>query len=89
MSGTWLAMLVVGVIFLLVGVGGMLWGRREANQDYNILISHADAHTDIKKLVGNRWRVNSGAGALMMGGIVSIILGLFLLALVAFHFYRG
>ncbi|MFH0942032.1 MAG: hypothetical protein V1823_03305 [Chloroflexota bacterium] len=88
MPNSWLAMLVAGGVFLLVGVAGLLWGRREATQDYHILTSRADVHTDIKKVVQN-WRANSGAGSLMMGGVISIVIGLFLLVLFAVHFYRG
>lgn len=88
MTDNWLAMAIVGGVFLLVGIVGIIWGRREAAEDYHILISHADVRTDAKKIVQN-WQANSGAGALIIGGLISITIGLFLLILFAIHLYQG
>lgn len=74
---------------MLLGIVVIIWGSREDSSDYNILVSHADAHTDIKKLVGNNWRVNSGAGALIAGGIISIVVGIALLGLMTYLIYHG
>ncbi|RJQ40440.1 MAG: hypothetical protein C4555_01530 [Dehalococcoidia bacterium] len=84
-----LAMAIVGGVFVVAGIIGILWGRREARQDFNILASHADVRTDARKLVQNSWRINSGAGALVAGGIIAIIVGVVLLGLLVYLIYRG
>jgi hypothetical protein len=88
MAGNLLAMAIAGGVLVLVGIGCIIWGSREAAQDYRILVSHADVRTDAKKLVTN-WRVNSGAGALIAGGIIAIVVGAFLLGLLAYTIYHG
>jgi len=88
MPGNLLAMAISGGVLIIVGIGCIIWGSQEAAQDYHILISHADVHTDTKKLVTN-WRANSGAGALIAGGIISIIIGVSLLGLMAYIIYWG
>ena len=89
MPGNQIAMAIAGGIFILLGIIAIIWGSREAASDYNILISHADVSTDTKKLVENRWRANSGAGALIAGGIISIVVGLALIGLMFYLIYRG
>jgi uncharacterized iron-regulated membrane protein len=88
MAGNLLAMAIAGGILVLVGIGCIIWGSREAAQDYRILISHADVRTDAKKLVTN-WRANSGAGSLIAGGIIAIVIGAALIGLMFYLIYRG
>jgi len=89
MPGNQLAMAIAGGIFILVGIICIIWGSRESAADYRILIDHADVHTDTKKLVGNSWKANSGAGALIAGGIISIIVGAALIGLMFYLINRG
>ena len=88
MPSSWLVVMIASGIFLLLGLASFLWGRREANEDYQSITARADIHTDIKKVVQD-WQANSGSGSLKMGGLLSIIIGLFLLALSVTLLLRG
>lgn len=88
MLSNWLIMLIVGGVFVFLGLAGMLWGRREAGEDFRSISARADVHTDARKLLED-WRTNSGSGALKMGGLLSVIIGLFLLVLGTFLLLRA
>jgi len=81
-------MMILGGVFILLGLGGMLWGKREASDDYQSITARADVHTDTKQILED-WQSNSGSGALTMGGLLTLIIGLFLLALGAFLLFQG
>lgn len=88
MPNNWLMMLMVGGVFILLGLAGLLWGKREASEDYQMISDRADVDTDARQLLED-WRSKSGSGALKMGGLLTIIIGLFLLVLSAVFLLRG
>lgn len=88
MLNEWLIMLIIGGAFVLLGLGGILWGRREAGEDYQSITDRAEVHTDTRKFLED-WQTNSGSGALKLGGLLAIIVGLFLLVLGTVFMLRG
>ena len=88
MLNDWLTTMILGGVFVLLGLGGVLWGKKEASEDYQSITARADVHTDTRKFLED-WESNSGSGALKMGGLLAIIVGLFLLVLGTVFLLQG
>ena len=69
-------LLVMGVIFVGVGIGVLFWGRREEKSDSDALV----ARTDMRKFLEYSPE-RSRSEALKMGGWISIIIGLVMLGI--------
>jgi len=70
-------LLVMGVIFVGVGIGALFWGRREERGDSDALA----ARTDMREFLEYSPE-RSRSEALKMGGWISIIVGLVMLGIV-------
>jgi hypothetical protein len=75
----WFILLVMGGFFVLLGLGGIFWGRREEKSYFNALSSRDDVREYLE-----HWPQRPEPGALKMGGWVAITLGVFMLALGVF-----
>jgi len=76
----WLISAIVGALLSLFGVVLMLWGRKEAHDDDITLTEHTGAHHDVRKFLEGE-RDTSGPGSLKTGGIITVVIGVFLLLL--------
>lgn len=74
----------VGGGFIILGIVGILWGRREEKGYYNSLSSHRDVREYLE-----RWPPRPGIGALKVGGRIAIAVGIVLIALGAIFLLRG
>ena len=72
----WLMPIVVGSIFILLGLVGILWGRRE-QKGYDYQLS---TRTDLREFL-NHWPPRPEPGSLKVGGWIAIVVGLVLLLL--------
>ena len=72
----WLIPMVVGGIFIVLGIVGILWSRREkSNYDYQL-----SSRPDLREFV-DKWPPRPEPGALGVGGWIAVVIGLFLLLL--------
>jgi hypothetical protein len=67
----WLIVMLLGGIFILLGVGSLFWGRREERSYYNAISSRADVREYL-----NHWPPRPEAGGLKIGGWIAISLGI-------------
>jgi len=75
-DANWPMPMVVGGIFIIIGLAGILWGRREkSNYDYQI-----SSRPDLREFLDN-WPQRPEPGALKVGGWIAVAVGLFLLLL--------
>jgi len=68
--------MVMGGLFMLLGLGAIFWGKGEEKSYYDSLSTRADVREYLE-----RWPQRPGPGALKIGGWIAITLGLFMLAL--------
>lgn len=78
----WLIALVLGGFFVLAGIGGIIWGKREEAAYYNAIITRPD----IREYLERKPR-RPEPQALRIGGWIAIAVGLFLLGVGAYIFY--
>ena len=69
----WFIPIIVGVVFILLGLVAILWGRREERKYYNSLTTR----TDLREFV-EHWPRRSEPGASKIGGWIAFTLGLVL-----------
>jgi len=67
----WLTTLVVGAGFVLLGLGVVFWGRREERRYYESLT----ARRDLREFF-SRWPLRPEPGAIKIGGLITIAVGL-------------
>jgi len=73
--------MVLGGVFILLGIGALLWGKKEEKGYYNAISSHIDVREYMQHTPER-----PEPGGLKIGGIISIIIGLFILILgTSFH----
>lgn len=70
----WLIMLGVGVLFILLGIGAYFWGRGEENAYFN---SMPTRRADIREYL-DHWPFRPEPGALKIGGLIMMAIGLVL-----------
>jgi CHASE3 domain sensor protein len=70
----WLTLLGMGAVFVLLGIGATLWGRREENGYYDALATRFDVREFL-----SHWPPRIEPKALKIGGSIAIILGVLLL----------
>lgn len=71
--GDWFALMGMGGVFILLGLGAIIWGRAEEKRYYNSLTSRSDAREFLE-----HWPPRIEPGALILGGRIAIIVGLFM-----------
>ncbi len=80
----WFILMVMGGVFVLLGLGTFFWGRREEKHYFDSISSR----TDVREYL-EHWPQRPEPGAIKVGGWIAITLGLFMLALgVAFLFWK-
>jgi len=72
----WFILMTMGGLFILLGVFGIFWGKREEKRYYNSLSTRADVREYLE-----HWPTRLGLGALKIGGWTAIAVGLFMLAM--------
>ena len=80
----WFMPMVVGGIFILLGLAGILWSKREQKTYDNRLVGHADLREFLE-----HWPARPEPGALKLGGGIALVIGLGLLILGVVFLIRG
>lgn len=62
--------IVIGGVFIILGLGAWAWGRREERQYYDSLTTH----TDLREFF-TRWPFRPEPGAIKVGGWIAIAIG--------------
>ncbi len=70
----WLILLGVGFLFLLLGIGSIVWGTSEEKSYYSSISTRPDVREFLERLP---WRPEPGA--LRIGGRIAVAIGLLLL----------
>jgi len=70
-SQGWLILIVAGGVFVLLGLGALVWGKREEKSYYDALTTR----TDLREFF-SRWPIRPEPGALKAGGWIAIAVGL-------------
>ena len=71
----WLVLLGMGGLFILLGLGAIIWDKREKKSYYNTISAHKDVR---EYLVHQPERPE--LGALKIGGWIAIAIGLVMIA---------
>ncbi len=80
----WFILMVMGGLFVVLGLGAIFWGRAEEKRYFNSLSTRSDVREYLE-----HWPQRPEPGALKVGGWIAITLGLVMLALgVAFLFWK-
>ena len=75
-QGNWLILVIMGGVFILLGVGALYWGRRE-ERDYT---DHVATRTDDMREFMVGWPFRPQVGAPKLGGLIAMIIGIIVLA---------
>ena len=67
----WLISIVVGAVFIVLGLGTLIWGRREEKSYYDSLTTRRDLREFFA-----RWPRRPEPGSLKIGGWIAIAVGL-------------
>ena len=67
----WLIPIVVGAVFIVLGLGAIIWGKREEKSYYDSLSTRADLREFF-----SHWPKRPEPGALKIGGWIAIAVGL-------------
>ncbi|HEY33582.1 MAG TPA: hypothetical protein G4O10_10825 [Dehalococcoidia bacterium] len=70
-SSGWLIPVILGGVFILLGLGAVIWGKREEKSYYDALTTR----TDLREFF-DRWPFRAEPGALKAGGWIAIAVGL-------------
>jgi len=73
-QGDWYILMIVGGVFIVLGIILILWGRHEEKRYYEALTTR----TDVREFVSH-WPERPQPGALKVGGWISIALGVMML----------
>ena len=66
----WLVLLGMGGLFILLGLGAIIWGRSEEKGYYNALSNRRDAREFLE-----HWPPRPQFGALKIGGYIALAVG--------------
>ena len=67
----WFVLMGIGGLFLLLGIGAVIWGRREEKSYYDSLSGHTDTREFLE-----HWPQRPQFGALKIGGRIAIAIGM-------------
>ena len=67
---------ILGGVFILLGIGAMIWGRKEERAYYDALSS--STRPDTREFL-DHWPPRPQFGALKIGGYIAIAIGLIML----------
>jgi hypothetical protein len=70
-SQGWLIPVVVGGVFILLGLGAVTWGKREEKEYYDALVTRRD----LREFFAH-WPFRPEPGALKIGGWIAVAVGL-------------
>jgi hypothetical protein len=71
MSAYWVIPVAIGFVFLIFGIGLIIWGVKEGSDYYDSLINGFDLREFF-----SRWPPRPEAGALITGGWIAIAVGI-------------
>lgn len=83
-SNEFAVLMGVGILFILFGVVGVVWGKTEERKYYNSLSTRHDVREFIE-----RWPPRPGLGAWKVGGWIALAVGVVLLIVGAVYLFRG
>ena len=66
----WLILIGIGAFFILLGLGGIIWGKSEEKGYYDSLTTRPDSREFL-----NHWPKRPQFGALKTGGWIAIAIG--------------
>lgn len=69
-------MMSMGAVFVILGIGAIIWGRYEEKGYYDSLATCRDLREYLE-----HWPPRPGLGALKVGGWIAVAVGLFTLAI--------
>ena len=72
----WLVLMGMGGLFILLGIGAIIWGRNEEKSYYNSLSARSDTREFLE-----HWPQRPQFGALKVGGRIAIAIGLLMLVM--------
>lgn len=67
----WVILAIAGVVFIVLGVLSLLWGRKEQKEMDEALTTH----TDVREFISH-WPERPQPGALKIGGWIAISIGI-------------
>lgn len=77
-------LLILGGIFIILGIAAMLWGRAEQRNYDSSLSSHRDVREYLE-----HWPPRIEAKALIIGGWITIVVGVVLAGMAGIFLMRG
>jgi len=80
----WVLPMVVGGVFIVFGLVGIVWGKRE-QESYDDQMS---SHHDLREFM-DRWPPHPEPGALRIGGWIAVAIGIIMLILGVTFLLRG
>ena len=75
LQGDWLILLIVGGVFLALGLAAFLWGKREEKNYFNSIATRSD---DMREFM-EHWPPRPQPVALKIGGWIAITIGVIML----------
>ena len=76
LQGDWVILLVVGGVFIILGLASIFWGKREEKNYFDTIATRTD---DLREFM-EHWPQRPQPGALKIGGWIAITIGVILLA---------
>ncbi len=70
----WWIPVVLGVVFITLGIGAIIWGKREEKSYYDSLTTR----TDLREYF-DHWPMRPQPGALKIGGWIALAVGLIMM----------
>jgi hypothetical protein len=67
----WFVLAIAGGVFIVLGILGILWGRHEQKEIDEALTTH----TDVREFISH-WPERPQPGALKIGGVIALALGI-------------
>ena len=67
----WFIPIVIGVVFIILGLGVIIWGKREEKSYYDSLVTR----TDLREFF-EHWPRRPEPGSLKIGGWIAVAVGL-------------
>jgi hypothetical protein len=83
-EGDWSILAIVGAVFFVLGIIGVLWGRHEQKKMDEALTTRIDVREFI-----SHWPESPQPGALKIGGLIAIALGVVLMVVGLIIWYTG